>query len=87
MQILLTIILALFIFNLSPTVVVEDTSKTLIETSAEEDIPDKKPSDDLFIEYKFSVYTSQLTKHIIFAIYIPKSFEYQNAILRPPINS
>jgi len=87
MQLLLTILLTISIFNLSPIEIVEESSKTQTETSIEEKSPEKETSDTFCNEHKLSVYDYKLNNHTIFAIYTTKSFEYQDFILRPPISS
>ena len=87
MQTLLRVLLALFIFTLSPMQAVEESAKTLIEMSAEEKNLDNDPSDGFYGNYKFFVYPPTLTNSTIFTISTPKSFAYQNSILRPPIYS
>ena len=87
MQLLLTILLAISIFNLSPIEIVEESSKTPTETTLEEKSLEKETSDTFCNEHKLSVYAYKLKNHTIFAIYTTKSFEYQDFILRPPISS
>ena len=87
MQLLLTILLAISIFNLSSLEIVEESSKTPTEQSIEENSLDNETSDPFYNEHTLSMYTTTLKNHTNFSIHSTKSFEYQDFILRPPINS